>query len=115
VAERDKLVAQFRIVVNFTVEDDGGIAVFTGDGLVSALNVDDAQTNCSQGNRIRTEGALLVRAPVNQAGNRTANPVVIRAKNLTRETSNSTHVRIQRSRFRLVIRRTSESRRASDL
>jgi hypothetical protein len=40
---------------------------------------------------MRTESALLVWAAMNQAGNRAANPVVIRAKSFTCKASNSTH------------------------
>jgi hypothetical protein len=86
--------AQFRVVVNFAVEDDGGVAIFAGDGLIPTRDVDDPQTDCSQRHRIRAESALLVWAPMNQAGDCAANPVVIRAKRLTREASNSAHVEI---------------------
>ena len=91
VTKGDKFLAQFCVVVNFAIEDDGGVAIFAGDRLIPTLDVDDAETDSAQGHGIRMENTLLIWASMNQAGNRAANSVIIRAKSLTRETSNSTH------------------------
>ena len=47
VPERFQLAPQLHVVVNFAVENDGGVAVGAGDRLVAAFKIDDLQAGCS--------------------------------------------------------------------
>ena len=48
-AEGLQLVAQTPVVVDLAVEDDVGAAVLVGDGLITRLEIDDAQARHAEG------------------------------------------------------------------
>jgi hypothetical protein len=45
VTERDQLLAQLYIVVNFAVEGDNGVAIIGFQGLVAAFEIDDPKAD----------------------------------------------------------------------
>ncbi len=55
-----QLLAQRGVVINFAVEDDGGIAVFRAHGLVAAFEIEDPETDGPQGDEIGFEGPMLI-------------------------------------------------------
>ena len=69
VAERFQFAAQFRMVINFTVEDDRIVSVFGVHRLIAAGKIDNLQADCAEGNVVRFVNALLVRASMVQTLN----------------------------------------------
>jgi hypothetical protein len=45
--ERSQFAAKLHVVVDFAIEDDRGVAIGAGNGLVAAFEIDDLQARCS--------------------------------------------------------------------
>jgi hypothetical protein len=67
-----KLLAYFRVVVNFAVEGDNDVPVFTEEGLVSRGQIDNLQTYSAEGHIRTLIDSTLIRAPVLERTNRIA-------------------------------------------
>ena len=65
-AERFQFGAQFQVIVDFTVEDDNGVAVGRKDRLVAAFQVNNFQARGAQGADFGLEDTLLVRAAMDE-------------------------------------------------
>ena len=52
------------MIVDLSIEDDGSVTVFAGDGLIAAVDVDDAEADGAEGYEIGLESALLIWAAV---------------------------------------------------
>jgi hypothetical protein len=61
-----QLLAKFGVVIDFAVEDQDGIAIRAFERLVSAVEVDDAQTNGPEGDRLGLEEPLLIGSAMSQ-------------------------------------------------
>ena len=59
-----QLGADFEVVVDFAVEDDDRVAIFSRDGLIAMLQVDNFQAGRAQRANWRLVDALLVRSAV---------------------------------------------------
>jgi hypothetical protein len=66
--KRVSLRLEFRskgfVIVDFTVEDYGGVAIVGDDGLVAPIKIDNLEADGSEGRVGRCKDALLVRTPV---------------------------------------------------
>ena len=65
-AERFQFGAQFRMIVDFAIEDDYGVAVWREDGLVAAFEVNNFQAGGAERADFGAEDALLVRATMDE-------------------------------------------------
>ena len=65
-AEVFQFGAQLEVIVDFTVEDDCGVAIWRKDGLVAALEVNNFQARGAEGADFGLEDALLVRAAMDE-------------------------------------------------
>src|SRR5579872_7111792 len=86
-----QLAAQLPMIVDFTVEDDGGIAVFAQDGLVAGLGRDDLQARGAQGAMSRLENSLLVGSAVQQRRGGAMNAIGTRGPSRMGKSNDSTH------------------------
>jgi hypothetical protein len=64
VATRFEIFSQILVVINFTVEDNPDVSVFIAQGLMSGLNVDDAEAAHRQPDVLFDKEAIIVRAAV---------------------------------------------------
>src|SRR5690606_17757081 len=62
VAPPDQPVPELAVVVDLAVEDDRDGAVFVGDGLAAAAQVDDAEPPHAEADAVGREESVLVRA-----------------------------------------------------
>jgi hypothetical protein len=60
VAERFQFCPDLFMVINFTVEDDGRIAILSYHGLAAAFEINDPKADSPKANVWRRENALLV-------------------------------------------------------
>src|SRR5271157_4015845 len=65
-AQAFQLAAEFQVVVDLAIEDDGRFPVVACYRLIAAHEVDDLQAGCAESADVRTIYALLVRASVNK-------------------------------------------------
>ena len=70
-----KFLAHLGVVINFSVEDDDGVPVFTHQRLVSGSEVDDLKTDGAQRHVRALIYALLIRTAVREHTNSLANIV----------------------------------------
>jgi hypothetical protein len=89
-----QLPAQLHVVVKLAIEDEDGVAVIAGHGLIALLQVDDFKTNGSQRHIARFPHALLIGAAVNQRSSDLPDPIWIRAFFEMCEPSYPAHVSI---------------------
>ena len=87
------LAAQFRVVVDFAVEDDDRIAVIGNDGLVAGFQVNNLETRRAERYEICFEDTLLVRPAVNERIRRGLNAACSRFVILLSEACDSTQLR----------------------
>jgi hypothetical protein len=73
-----QLGPQFLMIVDFAIEDDGRVAIFGGNGLVSRLEVNDLQAGCTHRDGMCFEDTLLVGSAVDQRCRRVSNATGIR-------------------------------------
>src|SRR5260370_13718334 len=92
-----QVAAQFRMVVDFAVEDDDRIAVIGNDGLVAGFQVNNLETRGAERYEIRFKDALLVRPTVNEGIRRGLNAASSRLVILLSEACDSTQLRSPRS------------------
>jgi hypothetical protein len=64
VAARFEIFSQILVVINFAVEDDPDVSVFIAQGLMSGLNVNDAEAAHRQPDVLFDKEAIIVRAAV---------------------------------------------------
>ena len=96
VTGRDKLaapgakrIAQFLVIIDFTVEHQDHIAVFAAEGLVPAGEINDPEAHGAQRNIGRLVDSLLVRTAVDQRPDGVLNTVWAYAMEPMRETGDS--------------------------
>ncbi len=92
-AEFFQFAAQFLMVVDFAVEDDGHIAIFRQNRLIAVTEVDDLEPRRAHGADPGLEHTLLVRTTMNQRGGGTPNAIGIRYPTFMCETNDATQVR----------------------
>ena len=79
VARPLQVPAQLHMVVDLAVEDQNGVAIVAGHGLVAVLQIDDLEPNGAQRNVARFPHALLIGAAMDQRSSDLPDPVRIRA------------------------------------
>ncbi len=89
-AQAFQFAAEFQVVIDLAIEDDGCFAVFGLNGLIAAHQVDDLQASRSQRADAGPVYALLVGATVNQRRSGCLNPAGVGRPALMRKTSNTT-------------------------
>jgi hypothetical protein len=80
---------QFRMIVNFAVKDDDGVAIGRLKGLCAGFKINDFQPGDCHRDRIGLEYALLVRPAVQDGGYRGPNPRRVRPALQMRKSSNA--------------------------
>src|ERR1700730_2255024 len=80
------------MVVELTIEDQYGVAIVAGHGLIAVFQVDDLEPNGPQRHFVRFPDALLVGAAMNQRSCDLPDPVRIRAFFEMCEPGNPAHV-----------------------
>lgn len=73
VTQPTQLVAKFGVVIDFAVESKDGIAIRAFEWLVSTREVDDAQTNGPDGDRLGLVEPLLIGSAMSKCKSRSTN------------------------------------------
>src|SRR5262249_44852677 len=84
-----KLTPQFHVIVDFSVEYQDHVAVFTDKWLVSPVEIDDPQAHRPQRDIRRFSDALLVRTAMNEHTDSVSNTSRTHTMEPMRETSNT--------------------------
>src|SRR5439155_19613500 len=84
-----KGLAQFLLIIDFTVDYQDHIAVFAAEGLVPASEINDPEAHCAQRNIRRLVESLLVRTAVDQRPVGISNTVWAYTMEPMRETGDS--------------------------
>jgi len=92
VSSSDELFADFGMVINFTIEGYNSAAVFTEEGLISSLEINDLQTNCAQGYIRSFIDSALIRPAMHKLTNSLADAIRDCDLISMREPSQSTQV-----------------------
>jgi hypothetical protein len=87
-----QFLAQFRVVIQFSVEDQDGIALVGRHGLIAVLKVDDAEPHGSQRHFGGFPDTLLVRSAMNQRSRDFPDPIRIGSSPKMSEPSYPAHV-----------------------
>ncbi len=63
-AQRFKLTPQFRVIIDFSVEDQDGVAIVTDHGLIAMFEIDDLEAHRAQRDVGGFPHVLPVRSPM---------------------------------------------------
>jgi hypothetical protein len=96
-AEAFELTAQFRVVINFTVEDQDGIAVIAQHRLRAVLEINDFQAHRAKRYLRRLPNPLLVRPAVRDRPRDLLNPRRIRNGSGVSESGYPAHLCVEDS------------------
>ena len=87
-----ELAAQFQVIVDFAVEDDGGVTIGRSHGLIAQCEVDYFEAGGGEGNLGSFEDALAVGSAMDKGCGCTANATGIGFERPMSESSNAAHL-----------------------
>jgi hypothetical protein len=91
-AERFELVADLKVIINFAVENDHGVAIFGKNWLIPGRQVNNLEAGRTNRARSRLKHSLLIRSAMNEGIRCTPDALLIRAPVLRCESNDAAQV-----------------------
>src|ERR1700677_3955188 len=92
VAESFQLRAEFKVVIDFSIEHDDRVAIARSDRLIACSQIENLQASGAHTTQARGEDSLLVRSSMGQGRGSGADPVGIRSPALLGKAGNATQI-----------------------
>src|ERR1700685_3991081 len=93
-AERFQFGAQFQVIVDFSVEDDDGVAILRKDRLITTFEVNDFQAGGAEGADFGAADALLVGSAMDEGRRGAPDAIWIRRPIFMCETGDAAQIAI---------------------
>jgi hypothetical protein len=108
VPEQFELPADLKVIIDFAIEDNYGVAILGKNGLIPGREIDNLETGCTERAGSRLKHSLLVRAAMNKGIRRAPYALLIRAPGSSCESNNAAQVSMPSSMHIAVKRRHAE-------
>jgi hypothetical protein len=92
VAKRFEVVADLKVIIDFTVENDHAVAIFGKNWLIPGRQVNNLETGCTERAGSRLKHSLLIRSAMNEGIRCTPYALLIRAPVLRCESNDAAQV-----------------------